>query len=336
MANINSDDYYKILGISKDANENQIKKAYRKLAIKYHPDKNPNNKEEAEKNFKKIGEAYGVLSDNEKRKTYDQFGKQGLEGGVNINPNDIFQSFFGGNSPFGGGMDIFGGGMDPFGGFGMNNGFQSQTVFVSSNGTGMRTVRIERNSNHNPFGFENSFFRNNINQNINQNTNQNTNQNIEEFVIKNKTKIIIRNLINTPDKNREIAFIEEYDNKRGKYLIRLEKDDSLLLIKRNNIMPIIHIIHYKTKLKGKIINSCNDKYTILLYIKDRSVKVNNVENYEIIFPKNTIIEIKNIRNKKHINGKIGKIISFNEEDKRYQILLENDRMYGINSKNIYF
>lgn len=327
MADINSDDYYKILGISKDANENQIKKAYRKLAIKYHPDKNPNNKEEAEKKFKKIGEAYGVLSDNEKRKTYDQFGKQGLEGGVNINPNDIFQSFFGGNSPFGGGMDIFGGGMDPFGGIGMNNGFQSQTVFISSNCPGMRSVRIERNSNHNPFGFENSFFSNNINQN--------TNQNIEEFVIKNKTKIVIRNLINTHDKNGEIAFIEEYDNKRGKYLIRLEKDDSLLLIKRNNIMPIINIKHYKTKLKGKIINSCNDKYTILLYVKDRSVKVNNVQNYEIIFPDKSIIEIKNIRNKKNINGKIGKIISFNEEDKRYKILLENGRMYCINSKNIH-
>lgn len=67
-------DYYKILGIDKDADESSIKKAYYKLAQKWHPDKNKDNKEEAEKKFKEISEAYGILSDSEKRKQYDQFG----------------------------------------------------------------------------------------------------------------------------------------------------------------------------------------------------------------------------------------------------------------------
>ena len=61
--NFDSDDFYKVLGISKDADENAIKKAYRKLSLKYHPDKNLNNKEEAEEVFKKISYAYGILSD---------------------------------------------------------------------------------------------------------------------------------------------------------------------------------------------------------------------------------------------------------------------------------
>src|ERR1700761_3436162 len=67
-------DYYKILGVDKKASEEDIKKAYRKLAIKYHPDKNPGNKQ-AEEKFKEINEANAVLSDSEKRKKYDQFGE---------------------------------------------------------------------------------------------------------------------------------------------------------------------------------------------------------------------------------------------------------------------
>ncbi|KPK32233.1 MAG: molecular chaperone DnaJ [Chlamydiae bacterium SM23_39] len=70
-------DYYKILQINKNATKEEIKKAYRKLALKYHPDKNPNNPE-AEENFKKVSEAYEVLSNDNKRQMYDQYGKEGL------------------------------------------------------------------------------------------------------------------------------------------------------------------------------------------------------------------------------------------------------------------
>lgn len=67
-------DYYSTLGVDKKATQEQIKKAYRKLAMKWHPDRNPDNKDKAEQKFKEIGEAYSVLSDEKKRKTYDQFG----------------------------------------------------------------------------------------------------------------------------------------------------------------------------------------------------------------------------------------------------------------------
>ncbi|KAJ7380223.1 DnaJ sub B member 2 [Desmophyllum pertusum] len=116
-------DYYKILEVPKSASEQDIKKAYRKLALKWHPDKNPINKEEAEENFKLISEAYDVLSDNEKRKIYDRYGKQGLTGGGGgggptmggfagfghdfhfRDPNEIFREFFQHDSMF---EDIFG------------------------------------------------------------------------------------------------------------------------------------------------------------------------------------------------------------------------------------
>ena len=72
-------DYYQVLGVARDASVEDIKKAYRKLAIKYHPDKNPGDKA-AEEKFKELGEAYEVLSDQQKRATYDQYGPRGIHG----------------------------------------------------------------------------------------------------------------------------------------------------------------------------------------------------------------------------------------------------------------
>jgi molecular chaperone DnaJ len=106
-------DYYEVLGVSKGATKEELKKAYRKMAIKYHPDKNPDNKD-AEHKFKEAAEAYEVLSNDQKRQRYDQFGHAGVggaagggAGGFNMDMDDIFSHFgdiFGG---FGGG---FGGG----------------------------------------------------------------------------------------------------------------------------------------------------------------------------------------------------------------------------------
>ena len=76
--NYATNDYYKTLGLANDATEVEVKKAYRQLALKWHPDKNPENKEEAEARFKQIGEAYFVLSDTKKRQIYDKYGKDGV------------------------------------------------------------------------------------------------------------------------------------------------------------------------------------------------------------------------------------------------------------------
>ena len=92
------EDFYELLGVKKDATEAEIKRAYRKLALKWHPDKNPNNREEAEEKFKKINEAYSVLSDKNKRYQYDHGGVNFDFGGFNA--DDIFKDFFGGKDPF--------------------------------------------------------------------------------------------------------------------------------------------------------------------------------------------------------------------------------------------
>lgn len=110
MSTVSKRDYYEILGVARTADESALKSAYRKLALKYHPDRNPNNPE-AEERFKEAAEAYSVLTDAEKRRLYDTYGHQGLAGAgsANVNPDifadftDIFGDFFGFSDLFGGG-----------------------------------------------------------------------------------------------------------------------------------------------------------------------------------------------------------------------------------------
>ncbi|XP_044130096.1 dnaJ homolog subfamily B member 6-like [Bufo gargarizans] len=117
-------DYYQVLGVHRNSSPDDLKKSYRRLALKWHPDKNPDNKEEAERKFKELAEAYEVLSDAKKRDIYDKFGKEGLTSGGGggshydnpfefgftfRSPDDVFRDFFGGRDPFS--FDFF---EDPF------------------------------------------------------------------------------------------------------------------------------------------------------------------------------------------------------------------------------
>src|SRR2546422_4440513 len=97
-------DYYEVLGVDRNADDEEIKKAYRKQAIKFHPDKNPGDKT-AEEEFKALGEAYEVLSDPQKRALYDQYGHQAFDrrsgawrGGGFHDPFEVFREMFGGGS----------------------------------------------------------------------------------------------------------------------------------------------------------------------------------------------------------------------------------------------
>uniref|UniRef100_A0A8C3YTQ0 J domain-containing protein n=1 Tax=Catagonus wagneri TaxID=51154 RepID=A0A8C3YTQ0_9CETA len=110
-------DYYEVLGVPRQASSEAIRKAYRKLALRWHPDKNPENPEEAERRFKQVAQAYEVLSDAKRRDVYDRYGEAAVEGGGGNeggrpfedpfeyvfsfrDPADVFREFFGGRDPF--------------------------------------------------------------------------------------------------------------------------------------------------------------------------------------------------------------------------------------------
>ena len=128
-------DYYEILGVDRNASKDDLKKAYRKLAMEFHPDRNPNNKE-AEEKFKEAAEAYEVLSNDDKKARYDRFGHDGVRASGSGSPgfsdiNDIFTHF----------SDIFGGGSifdDFFGGSSRGRGQRRRT-------TGTPRFRFESN-----------------------------------------------------------------------------------------------------------------------------------------------------------------------------------------------
>ena len=127
-------DYYAILGVDRNASDDELKRAYRKNAMKWHPDKNPDDKVQAEKKFQELAEAYQVLSDQKKRQVYDSYGEEGLKAGMSEmprggpgafhfgnggfqSPDDLFREFFGSS-----GLGGMGG---PFSGMGSSHGFSS-------------------------------------------------------------------------------------------------------------------------------------------------------------------------------------------------------------------
>ena len=292
-------DYYEILGVSKNADANEIKKAYRKLAMKYHPDKNKDNKDGAEKAFKKVGEAYGVLSDKEQRHKYDQFGKEGLQGGPEMNPEDIFQSIFGGGSIFGnmGGFQHFSMNQVPIGS--MNGGFQHFSM------------------NQGPFGVF-----------------QQKQQRKRKYILRDGANIIIRDLLTCNSKNGESGKIYSYDKENNRYIVILNNNE-LLSVKKENIMALAKIRYIENGLSGKLIGYYNNLYNILLEHNNRSIKLKNINIDKFIVENGNLIEIRGITSKPHLNGKSAIIDNYDSNIKRYTVKLEDGIQLKVKINNIF-
>lgn len=355
--NLNSDDYYKVLGCPRSADESALKKAYRKLAVKWHPDKNPNNAE-ATKNFQKISEAYAVLSDEKKRKMYDQFGQDGVNaaeqnGGNMPHSHGGFGGFPGGGGMHGGGMSpedaqaffsAFFGGADPFGGRGsMRGGDPLASMFGGGMPAGMHgSFGGMPGGMHSSFGggmpggMHSSFGGGMPGGSFNRSRPREKRYD----AIPDGTPISLKGLVNAAHLNGDRAEVVQYNSSTGRYAVRLDDVDETISVKSTNILQHvlvkIHDIQSKPELNGKTgtvlaWNDANGRYNIYVATVKRvlSLKPSNV-----ILDTGTVGQISGLNSKPELNGTWGTIKGWVRESNKYDLQLTGSKIIRIKVENL--
>ena len=272
--NMNSKDYYQILGCPRNADDAALKKAYRKLAVKWHPDKNPGN-EEAKENFQKVSEAYAALNDSKKRQMYDHYGEEGVkaaEAGADAPGGGMPQGFGGmGGFPGGGGggahhmspeeaqqffSHAFGGG-DPFGGMFGGGGGPGMQFQSSSGGGGDPFSSFLGSSMGGPsmrppgMGGSSMAMGNQMGGMRQPSTKK------EYNVIPRGTIISLKDLVNKSDLNGDRGSVKQYVRQSNRYVVELEDSEETLSVKPENILQHVHTLG--STIVGEERNRCNSK-----------------------------------------------------------------------------
>lgn len=320
--NLNSKDYYEILGCDRSANESTLKKAYRKLAVKWHPDKNPDNAEATEK-FQKISEAYATLSDAPKRKLYDQYGIDGANaadqmpegmngfpgggfggfpggaGGVqHMSPEDaqkMFSSFFGGSDPFasfGMGGGSAGGGM-PGMNFNMNGGGMNMggmdpisMMFQGMQGGGGMGGMPGMSMNVGGMPGMNMGGMPGMNMGgMGGMPNMRQQQQPRRYdTIPPGTVVSLKGLVNASDRNGDKGRIRQFNPSTSRYAIDLEEEGQTISVKANNLLQ------------------------------------------------HTKVKIQNLQSQPELNGKYGTIMAWNDSKQRYNLFM--GRVVSLRPSNV--
>jgi len=356
-ANINSDDYYQVLGLGGGASDAEIAKAYKKLALKHHPDKNPNRKEQAEEEFKKLTEACDVLRSIEKRKIYDQYGKAGLDGNcgnpqsgepsssfggggrpANMSREDadmIFSSLFGGANPFGdahssgGPRFVFtraapsnGGAFAGLGSSGMNfgGGF--------SHPSGGRKRPSSRRAGSRP------------------QKSRRVGERFQQAIIPNATKVVVLGLTKSPQHNGKIGHVVSWDGNRARYEVQLMLGDEVagvgdenLGLLPQNITQLCTVevtgLVKKPELNGsrgeiQTIDASKHRYMVLLDDAGVSFALNPAN---CILSPGTCVTIYGLSNPEY-NGQRAQILSIDCAAARYSVGCENGKQIKIKYQNV--
>mmetsp|Transcript_19463 Transcript_19463/g.47007 ORF Transcript_19463/g.47007 Transcript_19463/m.47007 type:complete len:379 (-) Transcript_19463:60-1196(-) len=373
-SNPSSDDYYEVLGVPRNADDATLKKAYRKLSIKWHPDKNPGN-EQATTNFQNISEAYAVLSDEKKRKIYDRYGKDaanqsdqmpdnmpggggaggfgGMPGGMHFGGMPGGMHFGGGGMPGGGhgrqggGMSPqeaeflfsqFFGGSDPFGGFG--GGGPSMRMSGSRPGGSMRG-----GGGGDPFGSAfggggmpgGSFGGGGM---PGGSFRQQRQEPKRYDAIPRGTVVSLKGLVSRPERNGDRGEVQQYDPRSGRYIVSLEDTDETMSVKPSNLLQHSHLhlhgLESRPELNGK-------RGTIIAWdpTKERyNVYVIQTSTAMSLKPSNVVLEngtvgqIQGLQSKPELNGKWGTIKDFNSATGRYDVQTSADSILRLKLDNI--
>eukprot|EP00980_Cylindrotheca_fusiformis_P028375 scaffold22596_cov131-Cylindrotheca_fusiformis.AAC.4 len=370
-SNLNSKDYYQILGVPRGADDAALRKAYKKLAVKWHPDKNPGD-EEATKNFQKISEAYATLSDEKKRKIYDQYGIDGVNQAEQMG-DDMPTGGGGGGMPFGfrpggghsraGGMSqedaqaffshFFGGG-DPFGSFGGGMGGPGSMHFSMGGNPGMRSSQrmqadpfqsmfggmggmpggmggMSGGMGGMPSGFGGGGFGGMPQQPREK----------RYDAIPAGTIVSLKGLVSRPEKNGDRGKVEQYDASSGRYIVVLEDTDETMKVKPSNLLQHVHVKLYGLESKPEwngqkatIIAWDANKERYNVYVMGLS-KAMGLKPSNVVLEDGTVGMITGLQSKPELNGKFGTIKNFNSDSGRYDVQLSADKILRLKLENIH-
>lgn len=300
MSNINSDDYYAVLGVKRAATEAEIARAYKKLALKHHPDKNPTRREKAEEEFKTLTEAYDVLKTPEKRRIYDQVGKGGLHGAnpqsgdadfsaaggngsyhSNLSQEDankIFRNLFGGADPFASFGDLSSGMFQPSGpGFGGGTPFMFQQAARGGLGGSSQSSHTNNESLNNMFsnfGVHSAFPSQGQSGIHTRRTGQKRRR--AEYIVQDDVRVVVHSLAKSPHYNGNVGHIVDWDVSKGRYEVQLTSrnlGEERLWLRPQNVTQLCGVeavgLANKPELngrRGEIINfeALKRRYTVLV------------------------------------------------------------------------
>ena len=363
--NLKSENYYEILGCPRNADDAALKKAYRKLAVKWHPDKNVDN-EEATGNFQKISEAYATLSDSKKRQLYDRYGKEGAdaaehmpEGSTDIpigghrsrgpqvhhmTPEEA-QAFF--NQAFGG--------SDPFGSVFGNFGKASS---MRSDGFGHPNISLFSTSGTSPFQSERVGSSVNNTQGIFDTMNDSSKmqhpfmsvpsrgQHQQQWarheydVIPNGTVVSLKGLINASERNGDRGIIQTFDREKERYVVLLEDSDQTMSVRPSNLLQHLHVhiqgLGNRPELNGSVgtVIAWNESKARYAIYSMSQKKVFELKPQNVVFDKGTVGQIVGVKSRTELNGKFGTIKSYHPNIQKYDLHLTHDKIIRVKVENL--
>lgn len=368
-ANLKSNDYYEVLGVARDASESEITKAYRKLAQKHHPDKNINRKQQAEEEFKCIAEAYEVLTDPEKRKNYDQFGKDGLQGGgnpgaANMSPDqaEMFFKMFGGQPGGGTTRVVFSGGP----GEGMDvDGIDLSEIFMSMGLGGMGgmggmggNMGNGMSNGFGGFGFGGfggmpGFGMNGMNGMGGMGgmgTSHSSRRSQGRGVIKAGEMVIVHSLNKAKEHNGKRGHVSGFDAQRSRYEVRLEDEPQVIHVRPENLTQQcsvkVHGLTSRPELNGKTgqivgFDAQKGRYSVLvqgghgLGSAPTSALEVSLQGRNCILKTGTCVRLHGL-NKAELNGCRAEVMEVDVPAGRYLVHLQNGKQIKVKFENVLF
>ena len=322
---IHSDDYYKVLGLERNCTEAELRRSYKRLALRWHPDKQPAaDRLKAEENFKRISEAYDCLSDAEKRQVYDRYGKAGLEGGAGgggpgmhfrggmHDPEEIFRHFF--SSGFGGDDDF------SFGGGGFGGGFPGSHPFGGMPFEGpQHGFRQTRRCGGGPCG-------------------SSCNKTVEVTQVPEETRIWIHSLKSAARFNHMQAVVKGFDPETDRYTVEVDGAGESLAMKPSNFCQLGCKVKVGSATDRPELNGAQGEVTGFNPFSNKyGVKVGAgivvcLDMASIRLRKGQIVHSSGLENAQY-NEKTGKITT-EFDGERYEVELRGGRKLRIKPQNL--